>query len=145
MTEEHKTFAGGIDEEDEDEEEEEEEEVPVPEPKVPPPILEEVEIEPFADFSQLEDTMVPEVLGEEEALPPPPPPTSTSEEPEEEIPTKKGGGLGEGGLEPKKASLEIEDHETRLLRGESGESPVTPEELELHNLAKLESLKESDA
>lgn len=48
-------------------------------------------------------------------------------------------------LEPKKASLDIEDDSSRLSRGESGESPVTPEELDVHNLARLESLKESDA
>jgi len=49
-------------------------------------------------------------------------------------------------MEPKKSSLEIEDKsKSKISLGESNESPVTPEELDMHNLAKLESLKESDA
>lgn len=49
-------------------------------------------------------------------------------------------------IEPKKSSLDIDDKEkSRISLGESNESPVTPEELDVQNLAKLESLKESDA
>jgi hypothetical protein len=52
----------------------------------------------------------------------------------------------ESKIEPKKSSLDIEDRaKSKISLGESNESPVTPEELDMHNLAKLESLKESDA
>lgn len=46
-----------------------------------------------------------------------------------------------------KSSLEIDEgpEKSRISLGESNESPVTPEELDVQNLAKLESLKESDA
>jgi hypothetical protein len=53
----------------------------------------------------------------------------------------------ESSEETKKTSLDIQDSDnhTKMSLGESSESPVTPEELDIQNLAKLETLKESNA
>jgi hypothetical protein len=132
MSEERKSFPGdAILEEDE---EEEEIQIPKKAPFVPTEIPLVVEEEAFADFTQMGESNVPESV----------PAEGIDSESELQLSSQ---GQGASNIQPKKTSLDIEDKESRFLRGESGESqsPVTPEELDLHNLAKLESLKESDA
>jgi len=155
MSEEHKAFPGGDAIIEETEEDLLDEEVPQPS-KVVPPVIVPVDIpvvieehveEGFADFSQMGESSssVPENVYREagsEVSPPPSVDGVVSDEKEAPLSTSQA-----PEAPPSKTSLDIEDRESRFLRGESGESqsPVTPEELELHNLAKLESLKESDA
>ncbi|XP_035709024.1 protein nervous wreck-like isoform X3 [Folsomia candida] len=117
-----------------------------------------------------EEEEVPDYFPRVPTQPPPPPPQKEAT-PEEEEEDGGGGGGGwaafddnfpkdpissvprvvevevkETKIEPKKASLDIDEKEkARISLGESNESPVTPEELDVQNLAKLESLKESDA
>ncbi|CAG7723878.1 unnamed protein product [Allacma fusca] len=175
MTEEPKEFPADGEEPEKIEEDETVEPLPPPPPPPAEEPEEEPEVEQFAQFADfanndftLESTDEVETSGTNpEAFDP-----TTSDDPQvqdnnipsassqdsensadtvhEQLPPPPSSAIDsslDSSEETKKTSLDIQDSDnhTKMSMGESSESPVTPEELDIQNLAKLETLKESNA